>query len=46
MAGGQMVDSRIAAGETETVSGLEKGMYLIQVVSDGREPTVIKIRLQ
>lgn len=43
---GQMVDSRIAAGETETVSGLEKGMYLIQVVSDGREPTVIKIRLQ
>lgn len=46
MAGGQMVDSRIAAGETETVSGLEKGMYLIQVVSDGREPAVIKIRLQ
>lgn len=46
MAGGQMVDSRIAAGETETVSGLEKGMYLIQVLSDGREPTVIKIRLQ
>lgn len=46
MAGGQMADSRVAAGETETVSGLEKGMYLIQVVSDGREPTVIKIRLK
>lgn len=46
MAGGQMADSRVAAGETETVSGLEKGMYLIQVFSDGREPTVIKIRLK